>query len=1214
MIVRRGAGGAVRQAGADVGGAPEEDAFAWPSTWYELAVPRRGGWVPSPVEWPGPAAVAAEDALVAEHRGWIDRVVASGDSDPELVRAALAYLGGAPDAGGAACVAAMLPTLYAEGGADDAGGTGGAVLVDAWTARHGLAFAVRAAAATLEVGFWRSRPGHPSPALLGADSRAHEHGTEPSKVLRRARHLLSVAEEGTYREALAAAERERGTGQLRPLRRAGTAYLFPEAPGWVDAWIDELPEWQSRSVWTLLVSALGSRAQVDRLAPRLGWYREWAGTVATVADGLGADAVPLLAGSLRDLDSGDAARQLAELLLEFPTDGAFRALLERADDRSVAPVLWRAVERYPVRALRLLAAAARDGGATVRHLLDRQLRGRAGELETLLERVDPATAAFLRTLPAAGPAGPAAAEREWPAVLASPPWERPRRAGRPRVVDGLAVDESSALHWQEGERESWTERALASHEWRVHPEDTDWAEFAPRAFAEANSTWPRCQLLWQAPVEVMTPLLLRWHPNELYYGLEMLRPIVAKYDAAAVPVALRTVWNRPAQMAPLLLPVREVTAARLMAEGLVTRKSVRRTARSWFVRHGVAGALLLVPDAVGPAGPARTAAGQALRLVAAGTGTGNVTGAGSRTETGSGAAAGAGGVAGTGAGDGARTGAGDGAGAATQAENGSRTGGAARAEGPATAAAEAAAPDGARALTAAVAERYGAAAAEAVAEVLSVDPLVDALPARLPQSPQWLAAELLPPLPLRSGTVLPEVAVHRVLTMLALSKPGAPYPGLALVAAECAPGAWAAFCWAVFEEWRLAGMPAKESWALSQLGEFGDDGTARLLAAVVRRWPGQKAGQRAAEGLDVLAAIGTDAALAELHGISRRVRFAGVRDRAREKVTEVALGLGLTPAQLADRLVPDLGLDTDGTVQLDYGPRAFTVTLGADLQPYVLDAAGKRRAAPPAPAAGDDPELAPAARKRYAALKKELRTVGAEQVLRLESAMLDQRGWGAGEFRSLFLAHPLLAHLGHRLLWTTGSGAAQADGAFRIAEDRTFADQDDKPFELPADATVRLAHPARLGAALPLWTELFTDYLVIQPFPQLGRPVMSLTADEAAGDRLPRFEGRTAPAETVRALLRRGRGWSTDHPGGGEARRIAYKHLPDGRRLSVVLDPGLHPAPSDTHPEQTLREVWLGTRPGRYADRAGHRRPFAELDTVTTSELLAELEELTQSS
>ncbi|QKW18282.1 DUF4132 domain-containing protein [Kitasatospora sp. NA04385] len=506
---------------------------------------------------------------------------------------------------------------------------------------------------------------------------------------------------------------------------------------------------------------------------------------------------------------------------------------------------------------------------------------------------------------------------------------------------------------------------------------------------------------------------------------------------------------------------------------------------------------------------------------------------------------------------------------------------------------------GAAAVTAAAAERYGAGAAAAVAAVLAADPLVEALPGRLPKPPSWLVAEVLPPLPLRSGAVLPVAAVRRVLTMLALSKAGTPYPGLALVARACAPGAWAEFCWAVFEEWRLAGMPAKESWALTQLGDFGDDGTARRLAPVLCRWPRQKAARRSTDGLEVLAAIGTDAALRELHGITQRVRLSGIRERAREKIAEIAVANGLTPDQLADRLTPDFGLAADGTMRLDYGPRAFTVALDAHLGPYLLDGAGRRRAALPAPAAKDDPELALAARRRYAALKKELRTVGAGQVLRLEGAMLDQRAWGADEFRSLFLGHPLLGHLGHRLLWT-------ADGtAFRIAEDGTFADRDDEPFELPADAAVRLAHPALLGGSLPLWAELFTDYLVIQPFPQLGRPVRSLTAEEAAGHRLPRFEGRTVPVEAVRALLRRGAGWTTFEV--GEARTVVHKQLPGVHHLSVTLDPGLHQALTD----QTLLEVWLGTRPGRYRDRAGHRRPFAELDAVSASELLADLEELT---
>ncbi|ROR45962.1 DUF4132 domain-containing protein [Kitasatospora cineracea] len=1180
------------------GGAAGEDAFAWPAAWRAAVVPRRGGGAVSPAEWPGPDAVAFEDALIAEHREWIEQVCAADESDPALVRAVRAYLGGAADPLGAAGVSAMLPALYAD---DDAGG---AALMDAWTVRHGPAFAARAAAETMEVEYWRSRPGYLRPCLRPADpNQVYSYGEAQSKVLRWARHLLSVADEDAYRAALAEVGAARAGG---PQRRVGAAFLFPERTDWVDEWIDELPERPSRPVWSLLVGALGRPEQVDRLLPRLTRYQWWARPAATVADGLGTAAAAMPALALRHLDSGREAGQLAELLLEFPSDEAFGALLARIDDRAVQPVLLRAVERYPVRALRLLAAAVQDGGVTARHLLERSLRGAAasGRLPALLERLDPATAAFLRALPAADPAGPVADVAEWPAVLASPPWQRPRPrprpAGKPRVpadptgqddptgLTGLTgptgsigsigstdltgstvltADEEPELRWQDGERELWTEPARRSDAWHSHPEDTDWAAVGAAEFAAARSLWAACQVLWQAPVEVMSPLLADWRPEELYYGLETLRPVLAKYGRAAVPVAVRTALMRPAQLAPLLLPVLDVAAARLMAEGLTTRKSVRSTARSWFARHGTAGALLLVPDALGEPGPRRTAAGQALRLIASG------------PDGGSGAA--------------------DGSGAEG---HGSRTADGSGAEGHGS---------GAAALRAAVAGRYGAAAAEAVGAVLAVDPLVGALPARLPEPPPWLDPVLLPPLPLRSGAVLPAAAVRDVLVMLALSKSGAPYPGLALVAEACAPGAWPAFCWAVFEEWRLAGMPARESWALSLLGEFGDDGTARRLAPVVRRWPGQQAGRRAAEGLDVLAAIGTDTALAQLHGIAQRVRYQGVRARAREKIAEVALELGLTPDRLADRLVPDLGLAADGTAVLDYGTRTFTVALDDRLLPYVLDGTGRRRAAPPAPAAKDDPELAPAARKRYAALKKELRVVGAEQTARLETAMVTERAWTADEFRTLFLAHPLLAHLGRRLLWTTGSGAAQAAGAFRIAEDRTFADLDDKPFGLPADAAVRLAHPVRLGADLSAWAELFTDYLVIQPFPQLGRPVRSLTADEAAGHRLPRFEGRTVPAEAAQALARRGPDWSHGETDGDGTRFSLRKLLPDGHRLTVSLDPGLPLGPTAELPDQTLREVWLGTRTGPYSPTARHLRPFARLDPVTASEILADLEELT---
>ncbi|MFD0330380.1 hypothetical protein ACFQZC_24780 [Streptacidiphilus monticola] len=47
----------------------------------------------------------------------------------------------------------------------------------------------------------------------------------------------------------------------------------------------------------------------------------------------------------------------------------------------------------------------------------------------------------------------------------------------------------------------------------------------------------------------------------------------------------------------------------------------------------------------------------------------------------------------------------------------------------------------------------------------------------------------------------------------------------------------------------------------------------------------------------------------------------------------MAEGLGLTGDQLSDRLVPDLGLESDGTTVVDYGTRRFTVGFDEQLRP-----------------------------------------------------------------------------------------------------------------------------------------------------------------------------------------------------------------------------------------------------------------------------------------
>ncbi|MEU9116314.1 DUF4132 domain-containing protein [Streptomyces sp. NPDC048483] len=507
---------------------------------------------------------------------------------------------------------------------------------------------------------------------------------------------------------------------------------------------------------------------------------------------------------------------------------------------------------------------------------------------------------------------------------------------------------------------------------------------------------------------------------------------------------------------------------------------------------------------------------------------------------------------------------------------------------------------------------YGDKAAAAVEALLAADPLED-LPATMPDAPHWLDPHLLPQVLLRAdGRALPVPAVRHLVTMLALSMPDEVYAGVEVVKELCEPASLAAFAWALFERSGLreeSGGAGVHAWVLTALGLLGDDETVRLFTPVIRAWPGEGSHHKAVAGLDALVAIGTDVALMHLNGIAQKVKYKGIRAKAQEKIAALAAGLGLSPQELGDRLVPDLGLDAAGSLVLDYGPRRFVIGFDEQLKPYVADADGRRLKSLPKPGVRDDQELAPAAHQRFATLKKDARTVAAEQVHRLEQAMVTQRRWPAAEFQDLIVRHPLLWHIARRLVWIAQDGDGGESVAFRIAEDRTLADVDDDSLTLPDTARIGIAHPLHLAGALTTWSEVFADYEILQPFPQLGRPAYALTDDERVATELKRFHDITVPVGKLLGLERRGwqRGTAEDNGVQGWISRVTS----DGRAVVVDLDPGIVVGSPDYWEEQTIRRVWLhnGTRLSWGTDSTA--LPLRALDPVTASEVLADLADLT---
>ncbi|WP_086664644.1 DUF4132 domain-containing protein [Lentzea kentuckyensis] len=482
-------------------------------------------------------------------------------------------------------------------------------------------------------------------------------------------------------------------------------------------------------------------------------------------------------------------------------------------------------------------------------------------------------------------------------------------------------------------------------------------------------------------------------------------------------------------------------------------------------------------------------------------------------------------------------------------------------------------------------------AAAGAQALLSVDP-VDVLPAKLPMIGDWADTRLLPQVLLngRKHALSPEAARHLLMTA-ALSKPGDLYAGLPIVRDALDRASLAEFAWAVFQRWQDAGAPAKESWALTALGWFGDDSTVRALSPLIRAWPGESQHARAVTGLDVLAGIGTEVALFHLNSIAEKVKFKGLKTRAQEKVSQIAAELNLSRDQLADRLVPRLGLDDEASLMIDYGPRRFTVGFDEQLKPFVVDPDGKRRKDLPMPSAKDDDERAPLEHKRFMALKKDVRTVAADQIHRLERAMVDQRTWTAEEFHTVLAGHPLLWHIVRRLVWITDEGSS-----FRVAEDRTLADPSDDEFTLPGDATVRVAHPVDLQAVLEAWGEVFADYEILQPFPQLGRPLHVLPQGADLLTHLKKYCGVDHPVGRILGLTKRG--WVRGEPQDAGIEWWITRPLPGGSALVASLDPGIAAGAIDAFPEL------------RFTDLSYSANGRSTVDPITTSELLSELESL----
>ncbi|RVX43858.1 WGR domain-containing protein [Nonomuraea polychroma] len=1083
------------------GGVGDEDRLTMPTAWLRVLHPRRGG-AKVAVKRLDAGAPRELAAMLDERRQAILDSLARCP-DPEMASAGAAYLAGEPTATplGAAVVAEVVtPSLPWDDRALLS------LFAEAWLVERGLVFAAAAVTELASLDWDADGQTFRVRRMAARETPHHWYGWNRIELATRVRAVVSAASDAEYAEVVAALAVSREGGLHH---RVAASYLAPTEADWVAADCAEVNR-VNPGLAAGLVASISTPEQAALIAGHVQGYSVMHSLAlpATVVDGMGEAAVPVLAGWFDDLYDAESLRRLLGMLAELPTDAAMRALLDRIDDKYTQPAFLRAAARFPRRAMRMLAASS---GKAVDLLLRAHVLAHPDLVDEVLASVDAAAARINKVATAV--TVPTAPPEALPEVLVSPPWTRPRTVRKPVVVSGLVCTDEPTVVWGPGERDNWRSVRPGHGSWdRAYGHS--WEEIAGQIAAGRHGYWSHeISLFVAGPEKLAGPLIEKWRPSDLWGASEWMPRVVARFELAALPAVVDSARRSPSTIAPVLLPFAAPEVAALMAEWLTRLKSVRATALAWLARHPEAAARALIPPALGKPGPARRQAEQALAALAAG---------------------------------------------------------------------------GSRDAVAEAAAGYGPVAEAAVADMLSADPL-DALPAKMPVLPEWADVALVTPIHLRGDAgALPAEAARHVITMLAISQPGNAYAGLALVKEACDGRSLAEFAWALFQRWQAAGYPSKESWVMDALALLGDDETVRRLTPLIRTWPGEGGHARAVAGLDLLAAIGSEVALMHLHGIAEKVKFSGLKNRARQKMDEVAAELGLTPQELADRLVPDFGLSADGSLTLDYGRRQFVVGFDEQLKPYVTDAAGKRLKNLPKPGANDDPELAPAAYQRFAGLKKDVRAVAADNIHRLEQAMVNRRRWSGEEFKRLLVGHPLLWHIVRRLVWGLYDPSGRLTGALRVAEDRSFADVEDDTLTLPDDAVVGVPHPLELGEELAAWAEVFADYEILQPFPQLGRETYG--PDEAL---LAEIGAARIPTGAVIGLERRG--WRRGVPQDAGWQGWIERDVPDGRTVTIGLDPGIAIGYLDFADEQTLVGVELGG-----------------LDPITVSEILRDLREITR--
>jgi hypothetical protein len=253
----------------------------------------------------------------------------------------------------------------------------------------------------------------------------------------------------------------------------------------------------------------------------------------------------------------------------------------------------------------------------------------------------------------------------------------------------------------------------------------------------------------------------------------------------------------------------------------------------------------------------------------------------------------------------------------------------------------------------------------------------------------------------------------------------------------------------------------------------------------------------------------------------------------------------IAPYEMEEFIIPDYGLEADGSLRMALGDLTGIYTLqnsGKSVVSWERDGRKLKIMRTHTPAT-----------KAFKQLAKEIDNTLLTSIARIERSFLRLRPWTFQHWKTYYLEHPLIRTLTTRLIWNFHSNGTHVAACCLEGQ---LVDAKGKVMKIAEDAQVTLWHPMMEPAKnVKAWRGFLEGHHISQPFEQVHRQTYTPTADELEdGFYSTRFASHVLNEQRFKTVITQ-RGWTLNRTAGRGWSYVPHTTLEDWNiRVNLFAD------------------------------------------------------------